>query len=57
MGIGESVLFLELNKSLQENLKKGPGKPASSEEGGVHAPVEAPAIAPEATPEPVFAPA
>ena len=42
MGIGESVLFLELNKSLQENLKKGPGKPASSEEGGVHTTVESP---------------
>ena len=46
MGIGESVLFLELNKSLQENLKKGPGKPASSEEGGVHAPAEAPVPTP-----------
>ena len=42
MGIGESVLFLELNKSLQENLKKGPGKPVSSEEGGVHTTVESP---------------
>jgi DNA primase len=46
MGIGESVLFLELNKSLQENLKKGPAKPASSEEGGVHAPAEASASTP-----------
>jgi DNA primase len=44
MGIGESVLFLELNKSLQENLKKGPGKPASSEEGGVHTTVQAPTL-------------
>jgi DNA primase len=46
MGIGESVLFLELNKSLQENLKKGPGKPTSSEEGGVHTTVEAPVPTP-----------
>ena len=46
MGIGESVLFLELNKSLQENLKKGPGKPSSSEDGGVHTTVEAHAPTP-----------
>ena len=46
MGIGESVLFLELNKSLQENLKKGPGKPISSEDGGVHTTVEAPVPTP-----------
>ncbi len=52
MGIGESVLFLELNKSLQENLKKGPGKPASSEEGGVHTTVEAPSPFDETIPIP-----
>ncbi len=52
MGIGESVLFLELNKSLQENLKKGPGKPASSEEGGVHTTVEAPSPLDETIPIP-----
>ena len=52
MGIGESVLFLELNKSLQENLKKGPVKPTSSEDGGVHTTAEAPAPTPfdETTP-------
>ena len=52
MGIGESVLFLELNKSLQENLKKGPVKPTSSEDGGVHTTTEAPAPTPfdETTP-------
>ena len=50
MGIGESVLFLELNKSLQENLKKGPGKPAPSEEGGVHTTVEAPTPCDETVP-------
>jgi DNA primase len=52
MGIGESVLFLELNKSLQENLKKGPGKPVSSEEGGVHTTVEAPTPFDETIPIP-----
>lgn len=52
MGIGESVLFLELNKSLQENLKKGPGKPASSEEGGVHTTSEAPTPFDETVPIP-----
>ena len=52
MGIGESVLFLELNKSLQENLMKGPGKPASSEEGGVHTTVEAPSPFDETIPIP-----
>ena len=46
MGIGESVLFLELNKSLQENLKKGPVKSTSSEDGGVHTTVEAPTPTP-----------
>ena len=52
MGIGESVLFLELNKSLQENLKKGPVKPTSSEDGGVHPTAEALAPTPfdETTP-------
>ena len=52
MGIGESVLFLELNKSLQENLKKGPVKPTSSEDGGVHPTAEAPVPTPfdETTP-------
>jgi DNA primase len=40
MGIGESVLLLELNKSLQENLKKGPGRSASAEDSGVHILVE-----------------
>jgi DNA primase len=52
MGIGEPVLFLELNKSLQENLKKGPGKPVSSEEGGVHTTVEAPTPFDETIPIP-----
>ena len=46
MGIGESVLFLELNKSLQENLKKGPGKPDTAGDPGMHSPVEAPAPTP-----------
>lgn len=46
MGIGESVLLLELNKSLQENLKKGSGKPATAGDAAVHTPVEAPAATP-----------
>lgn len=53
MGIGESVLFLELNKSLQENLKKGIAKSTKTEDAPTHVSVDAPAVGTLDEPAPV----
>lgn len=53
MGIGESVLFLELNKSLQENLKKGIAKSTKTEDASTHVSGDAPAVGTLDEPAPV----
>lgn len=53
MGIGESVLFLELNKSLQENLKKGIAKSTKTEDAPTHVSGDAPAVGTIDEPAPV----